>query len=294
MSKFINRLVLGTVQFGMDYGINNERGKIPVNEVLNILKLAKENGINTIDTAYGYGESEQILGNIFNSQNDLCFNIISKFPKTNDASTINGCFHKSKEKLKTKKLFGYLAHDTDSIIQNPTLWDEVIKLKQKQLVKKIGISVYFPRQAEWFLERNLPFDIIQLPYNILDNRFLYLFEELKIKNVEIHVRSVFLQGLFYKSINTLSTHFDSIKGKLIKLNEIANSNNIPMNSLLLCYVLLNLNVEKVVIGIDSINNLKDNIKALEWIDKVSTIRSILEDFYIDDENILLPFNWIKP
>jgi aryl-alcohol dehydrogenase-like predicted oxidoreductase len=293
MDKFIRRFAIGTVQFGLDYGINNLRGKVPEDEVLSILQFAFINGISTIDSAYAYGESERIIGHILEAHPELEFSIISKFPKCNDIKSLKEFINGSINNLKSPCIYGYLAHDTDSVINNPSLWDELLKLKENKVFRNIGISVYYTHQIEWFLERNMPFDIVQLPYNIFDNRFPYLFGELKKRNIEIHIRSVFLQGLVFKSTDSLPDHFNSIKDRINKLKKISNNFNIPLNSLLLCYVLLNLEIDKIVIGIDCIENLKENINAVNLIDKVEAIYEILSEFSIDDEKILLPFNWIK-
>lgn len=112
----MSKLVLGTAQFGLDYGINNKRGKLSKKEVFKILTYAKKNEIETLDTAYGYGDSEKIIGE-FIKKNKICFKIISKLPKCN-SKTVEYIFLKSLAKLSQDKIYGYLIHDFESFLKN--------------------------------------------------------------------------------------------------------------------------------------------------------------------------------
>lgn len=187
------KLVLGTVQLGTKYGISNTQGQTPKKEADEILKFCDDNSILWLDTAREYGNSEEVLGS-FAIDN---FFIISKFLITDTFPSIKKNLEKSLESLRKKTLYGYLAHDVEQLIQNVSLWNDLKILKNEGVIKKIGYSLYYPYQLEYLLDKKLIPDIVQVPFNLLDNRFEKLFPLLKEMQCEIHVRSPFLQGLFF-------------------------------------------------------------------------------------------------
>jgi len=286
MKSLNTKLALGTVQIGLDYGISNETGKINTNDAFSILNFALKNGIDLLDTASAYGNSESIIGAFVNTKE---FRIVSKIPSK--FKSIDDEFAKSLNSMGVDSLYGYMYHDFDSFASNKDSYSDLLKLRRKGLVKKLGFSVYYPWQIQYLFDNNIEFDIVQLPYSIFDRRFEYVLSKLKNNGVEIHVRSVFLQGLFFKDVETLDPFFESIKGTLEGVQELACSNNIAVASLCLNYCLSNQFIDKVVIGVDSLANLKMNVDLLADYSKVEKLKSNLDLLKIEDENILLPFNW---
>ena len=124
--NYANKLVLGTVQFGLDYGVNNQSGQVQQSEVNKILQLAKESGIKKIDTSSAYGTSESVLGKSL-SENNLQFHIISKYPQSENS--VAAIFASSLEKLQQKKLYGYLVHHFEFYQSHPQLWEKMKDLK---------------------------------------------------------------------------------------------------------------------------------------------------------------------
>ncbi|MBW2996320.1 aldo/keto reductase [Candidatus Woesearchaeota archaeon] len=279
------KLALGTVQFGMDYGINN-RGKIPKKEVFEILGFAKENGIDVLDTAYAYGSSESVIGEFISKTNNS-FKIVSKLPSKN----WENAFEESAKRLNSEKVYACLIHDFDSFLENPQIFDKLKILKQKGKIEKIGFSLYYPKEVLYLLDNNVQFDIVQVPFNIFDQRFSSVFELLKEKGVEIHVRSVFLQGLFFKNPAKLEGDFVKIKDKLSDLRSISERTGIPISALCINFALLNQDIDKVIIGVDSLENLQENIDSSKYKKKVNEVYGILSDLKEDDEGIILPINW---
>ena len=270
----MRKLALGTAQFGLDYGIANERGKVPKEEVFKILDLALEKGIDTIDTAKAYGEAEKVLGEYPRIGQ---FKVVTKFSEDAEEELIE-----SLQNLKLKKVYGLLAHRMEAFINNPSLWNKVLNLKAGGGVDKVGFSLYFPWELERLLELN--FDIVQVPYNVLDRRFEHLFPELKDRGIEVHVRSVFLQGLLLMNPTKLSPFFDDIKPILSELRRLSQEKGIKLKELLLCFILKNPYVDKVVIGVDS-------IKQLELNSAVECSKDIEVPRYDIDEKFLVPFMW---
>ena len=161
----------------------------------------------------------------------------------------------------------------------------------KALVNQVRVSVYFPNEVELLLNHNIHFDMIQFPFNVFDQRFKNLFVELKKRDVEIHVRSVFLQGLFFLDIEQLPQQFKSIKNLFKELRKLCRQKDIPLAALLLNYAVLQPEIDKVVIGVTSLQELKNNMRACEYIDECAKLLDAMGTFSVSDEQIIIPFNW---
>jgi len=289
MKNLSEKICLGTAQFGLDYGINNTRGKIPKNEVFKILGYALQNGIVFIDTAYAYGDSEKVLGEfIKENPNGKTLKIISKIP---NVENIDKVIEETFANLKVDKLYGYLVHNFNFFLENPPIYDILLKLKYAGKVEKIGFSLYYPE--EYYKIKDLEIDILQIPYSIFDQRFCNLFEEFKEKKIEVHARSVFLQGLIFKKPEELKGKFSKLKDKLLYINFLSKELDIPLNAIFLNFVLMNESVDKVVIGVDSLENLKENIYSLKFHKDVIKVCSKIVNLEETDEEIIIPIKWSK-
>lgn len=278
------KLALGTVQFGCDYGISNQNGKVSINAIEEILDYAKENCITTLDTACLYGTSEEVLGK-FDLED---FDVVTKTVKIDysvdrhqNFERFKDAFFVSQKKLGYIQLHGLMFHEANDLLseQGLALWDLVEDFKQKEYVRKIGVSVYTPEQLEEIIKL-VDIDIVQLPLNIFDQRFLPILPELKKKNIEIHTRSTFLQGLLFMDTVGLNPYFEPIKHILEKL---------PKDRLgcALSFVKNIDEIDKIVVGVTSKNELQEicsqynkNMKEVDF-----------SQFKISDEKILLPQNW---
>ncbi len=285
----ISKIALGTVQFGLDYGINNQRGKIPYQEVVDILKFCDRKGIRLLDTATAYGDSEHVIGAAI-KETRTCFDVVTKLPNI-DSQSINEVVHQSAKNLNKDTVYGVLFHSFKQYRNSPIQFDELAKLKNDGIINKIGFSLYHLEEVEVLLEKELMFDIVQVPYNIFDRRFESIFEVLKNRGIEIHTRSAFLQGLFFKEIDSLEKCFSPIKSKLKELREVFKENKIPLSAGLLNFSLLNDKIDKVVIGVDSIDNLKENANAINYMEQTKAIYDQLKQYEVNDLNIILPTNW---
>ena len=283
------RLCLGTAQFGLDYGINNAAGKIPKDEVIEILNLAHNNGIIMLDTASAYGNSEAVLGESI-SRTGRKFQIITKYPadtKLRPFQWINN----SLGQLKVEKIYGCLFHDYSTFKNHPDYIEDFIRLKETGKTEKIGFSLYHPSEAEYVLKNNVPCDIVQIPYNIFDQRFKYLFSELNKKEIKIYARSIFLQGLFFIEPNKLDSRFNSVKDLLLEIHQLAKNYSISVAMLCLNFIYAHKDVAYIVIGIDSIDNLRENISNYTLLEDTTIPYSFFEKYAVADENIILPYNW---
>ena len=290
--NLISRIVLGTVQFGLKYGINNITGIPTEDELVKLLIFANQMGIYTLDTAHNYADSEKRLGKLI-EENELKFNIISKAPQGSNDKNILDYFGRSLRRLRTKNVYGYLLHDFNDYLNTPQIVKTLNNLKESNAVKKIGFSLYYPEQLEKLFFDNIVFDLIQVPYNIADRRFEKYFVELKEKKVEIHIRSVFLQGLFFMNSDELPSKLKSFKDLLQILNDLCNRFNRSIENIALNFVLQNGLINNVVLGIDNIKQLSKNLK--ESNKKLRDEEIKLIDLEIKKvkipEKLLVPSNW---
>ena len=290
----LDKIILGTVQFGLNYGINNSKGKPSKQKVTEILDLAYKSGIKTLDTAEAYGNSHQVISD-YHGESINRFKIISKYKK--DAIGLSErLIDRVKKHLITFKidqLEAYLFHDYNEFLELVKYNESEIKfIVEQKLVKKIGVSVYSNEQVEKVLR--YPFvKLIQLPFNLLDNdnKRKDVLKRAKSKGVEIHTRSAFLQGLFFKEINLLPEYFKPIKHLLIDVKNICKKEGLSISELALNYPLSKVYIDNVLIGVDSKEQLLSNIESLEK--NPDKCFKIIDGFSITDNNILNPSNWIK-
>ncbi|MBU0671654.1 MAG: aldo/keto reductase [Candidatus Margulisbacteria bacterium] len=285
----MDKLALGTAQFGLDYGVNNSRGKIPRDEVEAILDSASSAGIEMLDTASVYGNSEGIIGDYINKVKQN-FKIVSKLPRCSYAEA-EGIFEGSLKRLGQSKIYGYLVHDFSFFCDNPWSWELLKKNQAFGKIGKTGFSLYHPSELEYILKNSIKVDLLQIPYSLFDRRFEPYFSVLKDKGIELHVRSIFLQGLVFKQPDQLSSQFDSIKPKIFRLRQISDDTGLNLAALCLNFVLSNGSVDKTIVGIDNLNNLNDMFCNANAGQRVGTVLDDLKALKEDSEDILIPSKW---
>lgn len=291
MNKIAKKIVLGTAQFGLDYGINNKTGRISDEELKEIFSLCIANGIEYFDTAYSYGDSEERIGK-YSKENNFKFNIISKLPGCKPEE-VSGTVKNSLDKLNETAFYGYLIHNIKFFNEHPEVLDELFKLKEAGLIRKIGFSLYSTDELEMLFDKKINFDLVQFPYSIFDQRFESYFKILKEKNIEIHTRSVFLQGLFFMNPENLNEGLLPAKEKIEMLNELSVRSGLPVSALCLSFALKNSFVDKVVIGIDGKNHLMELLESERDIEKAFEYSGELKKLKLDNLNVLLPYKWKK-
>lgn len=283
----MNKIVLGTVQFGVNYGINNTSGQVTQEEVCNILKIAEEQGIRTLDTSSGYGASEMVLGKTIKETNTL-FNIVSKYPRSE--KSVRESFQTSIDNLGVETLYGYLIHHFDFYQENPEIFDEMTSLKDEGKIQKVGFSLYNVEQLQYLLDKKVRFNIIQFPYNIFDKQFEPYMAKLTEMGVEIHTRSAFLQGLFFKDPQTLPEKLKPLKNYLDSLHIYCAQHGITVEQLALGYVLANPYVKGALIGVDNHSQLEANLKVA-WYQITKEDLEYVHNIEIKEERLLNPVNW---
>lgn len=280
----INKLSIGTVQFGMDYGISNSNGEVTQKEVDSILNYAQTNGIGMIDTAYAYGNSQKKIGNSLPLGVDIVTKIL-------DLKNMRSELERSLQDLKINKLYGLLVHQFQKVREDWTLFDAFHALKADGLVQKVGFSINKVEELEQLLEKNVSFDLLQLPYNLFDQRFASYFDELKKRKIEIHARSIFLQGLFFMPQEKVPTYLTPLKENIQGIQALVKTSGMSIEDMALNFVLMNANIDKVVIGVTSLFELQKNMNAVGNHDKLKSILKDIHALRCDDEQLILPLNW---
>lgn len=288
--KSISRISLGTVQFGLPYGIANRDGQVTRPVAKSMLQLAVANGIDMLDTAIAYGESETCLGEV-GGQN---FNLVTKLPQLPDClDDIGGWVQDqvagSMARLKVDNLYGLLLHRPEQLLSanGKALYDALQQLKELGLVKKVGVTIYAPSELD-VLATRYRFDLVQAPFNLVDRRMSTSgwLRRLKDNGVEIHTRSAFLQGL-------LLMRLADIPKKFIPWSELWNKwqawllhHNVTAVDACLAFPLSIPEIDRVVVGADSVSQLEQIINAAG-----KCVLEDLPDLHCDTENLINPARW---
>ncbi len=283
------KIILGTVQVGLTYGINNLSGKVSVPELRSILDHAKLNGIDTLDTAVAYGDSEEQIG-AYHSVTDSTFKIITKVDRPLGDNWAE-VFHGSLERLGIPIIDTIMFHSLQAYQHSKPRFPDILKKGRNVFFKGIGVSVYTNEELEALIGES-DVDVVQMPFNLLDNASLRADVLIKLKEDGkiIHARSIFLQGLFYKDLRYIPRALASLKSYLQDIHRIAISENTELNALAIQYVCSKEYIDGIVIGVDNIRQLERNIQALNMeinkraFEKVDSIR-------VNDPNLLNPQLW---
>ena len=286
------RLALGTAQFGLDYGVSNSSGQVAMSEIEDILLEAKNHNINTIDTAIAYGNSESILGKVGVSQ----FNIVTKLPPiTRDIDDIdlwvNHQIKSSLSKMRIDKISGLLLHRASDLFKEPKgqLFDSLCKLKDEGVVDKIGVSIYNPDELDNIEKHGIKIDIVQAPFNILDRRLESSgwLNKLSLAGIEIHTRSVFLQGLLLQKKAQRNPYFNRWSDYFNMFDEwVSDTKQTPLSaSLNFSYSFDKIN--KIIVGVQNKLQLIEILTSISHNSKIS----VPSELKIDDPMLINPVNW---
>jgi aryl-alcohol dehydrogenase-like predicted oxidoreductase len=281
------KIALGTVQFGIPYGINNIKGIPDRNEIKNIFRLAHDSGISILDTAPAYGDAEVKIGELSNSK----FKVVTKFSYANNEIELRSQLSKSLQDLGTSNVYGYLAHNADNLLKVPELWRVLCEARDERLIKKIGYSLYNPDQLDMLLSNGHIPDLVQIPYSLLDRKFETALSILKNLGAEIHVRSVFLQGLYFKNPNELTVKLAPLKSQLVDLHKLCKMHSLSIGALALNFVVQNLNVDQVVIGVEKESQLKQNLEMIQTLENQKGLMEEVGKLVVSNKNLLNPANW---
>ena len=257
----LDRIAIGTVQFGLDYGIGNTSGQVAPRVMKAILDLASLNKIKTLDTAILYGESESRLGDYGVNNWDVITKIPTipakvKYVKEWVISQVEA----SLKRLNVSKVSGVLLHDAEQILghQGKAIFEALNFLKNNNICEKIGLSIYDVDKSEKYVSA-YDIDLVQAPLNIFDRRLVdpAVFHVFKSRNIEIHARSIFLQGLLLLNRDAISDGFFHSKPLLNEWYSWLDQEDIDPVEACLKFVLQHKEVDKIVLGVQDVGQLQD-------------------------------------
>ncbi len=285
------KLGLGTAQFGMDYGITNARGRTSPDEVRAILDVAREAGISLLDTASAYGECEAVLGAAMSADED--FRIVTKLPAQRDGdpdpvSSARAAFDRSLANLRRESVYGLLVHAASALLE-PTgdqLWELLVRLKADGRVERIGVSLYAD-ECEATIAR-YPVELVQAPLSLLDQRLLAngQLAELKRRGVEVHVRSVLLQGVIALDPAALPSGLDGLREPMTALRRGVAREGLSVLEAAIGFAYDRPEVDGVLVGVTTADELRQIIDAAERPDLRDAHR-----YAVRDERLIDPRRW---
>ena len=289
-----SKIALGAVQFGIDYGVNSTEGQVEPKEVENILHYARSKGINLLDTAPAYGSSEKVLGQI-GTEN---FKVVTKTRhfdsleiNDSDVNLLNNDFYNSLKNLRQDSVYGVLVHNADDLLKSGSekIFKQLQKLKHAKKIVKIGVSVYDHSQLQTILD-NFDIDLVQLPFNILDRRMVDsgMLVKLQEKDIEVHARSIFLQGLLLMSEQNRPEKFNRWSGLWRIWHEWLNDNQLTALEATTRYAVSMPETSKVLVGVDNVDQLKEIVAS-----STRVLPKVPNELFTNDTDLLNPSNWSK-
>lgn len=286
----MSRLALGTAQFGLPYGVANQGGQVTRTDAKAMLQFAAANGIEMLDTAIAYGESEVCLGEVGTQG----FKLVTKLPAVPSGCVdvngwVMGQVDASLARLGVTAVYGLLLHRPDQLLgtDGKVLYNSLRHLKEVGLAQKIGISIYAPNELEVLMPQ-FEFDLVQAPFNLVDRRLNTSgwLQRLKNEGVEIHTRSVFLQGLLLMPQGDIPSKFVTWAALWNKWHEWLAHHAVAPVRACLAFPLSFPEVDRVIVGADSVIQLEQIISAT-----VSTVPVNFPDLHCGEENLINPAHW---
>ncbi|MBC7447035.1 MAG: aldo/keto reductase [Hymenobacteraceae bacterium] len=290
---FADRLALGTAQFGLPYGLNNTAGQPALAGVADILREARDAGLTLLDTAAVYGDAEARIGQLQAITQD--FAVVTKVA---NGPNVTHQVQASLDRLGRPAVAGVLFHSAFSFASRDAGWRALLAEHAQGRIGQTGLSVY--RMAHLLNGDFATADaatqpgILQVPLSVLDQHFVpHVADLATTRGIEIHVRSAFLQGLLLRDPDQLPSFFQPLAPKLRQLRAVAATGGIPLSALLLLFAAQTPGVRRVVIGVDSVANLYENLRAAAYWDTALALRPQLEALAEPDNTFTLPYTWPK-
>jgi aryl-alcohol dehydrogenase-like predicted oxidoreductase len=286
------RLALGTVQIGQPYGVANLSGQIGLDESRAILAHAESAGLDLLDTAVAYGESERRLGEIGVGH----WRVVSKLPAVpQDCPDISSWVEESVvgslERLGVTALYGLLLHSPQQLLdsQGDEIYRALVALKDLGIVQNIGVSVYGPDELE-ALVPHFKMDLVQAPFNVIDRRLATSGWLARLHNagIEVHVRSVFLQGLLLMEADHRPEQFDKWQPLWATWHRWLKEHALEPLQACLGFVLSHSEIDQVLVGVDSLAQMKAILANTG-----ATAEMPPQSLMSDDPNLINPSRWIQ-
>ena len=307
----ISKMTLGTVQLGLNYGVNNTSGKPSEEKSFAILDAAFEGGVTMLDTSDDYGNSEEVIGKYLKLNPDKHFDICTKFKVTPESAkdmykSLRTSAELSARKLSVDRIPIFMSHTEKNFIDyGENLIAALDKLKKEGLIINAGISLSNKDAFERIIESG-GFDAVQIPMNILDNKQIRngLVKKASDAGIAVFVRSVYLQGIFFKkredfmfqNPNAPELKLEEMQQKVLPViecvREIAAKQNISVQQLAMSFIKDTCGVDSLVVGSETPEQVIDNLKMFDvprLPEKV--LADILNEFKDVDPFVISPWMW---
>lgn len=294
-----SRLVLGTAQLGMDYGITNTTGQPVYNMAKSIVQEAWECGLREFDTAQAYGQSEQVLGQVFRNLGIAGeAKVITKFAPDvdhSDRAALNNALEISLNNLGVESLYGLMLHREDMLdLLEKGLKENLTAMVSSSRVKHIGVSIYSPERAVQALNTE-GISMVQLPTNVIDRRFekAGVFQLADDAGKTIYIRSIFLQGLLLMPSESLPEHMRFAAPVINRLALYAQDIGLTVKELCIGYTKHTFPHSRLIFGAETQAQVKENMECwdVDWPSDLS--QKIQREFEEIDEMMLNPSLWPK-
>mgnify|MGYP001322425586 CR=1 FL=1 len=264
----MSKLALGAANFGLEYGLANDIGRVPTSELEKIFSVAETAGIRFIDTAQSYGDSEKRIGRLCDESFSIVTKIGQNLETDFDKNRIRSLVEQSCKRLERPQLYAVMLHRPEVLLgpNGKHIVKELYEIRDQNIIAKIGVSIYSP-EILTAISKIVKLDIIQVPFNIFDQQILSSgwSDELKSDGVEIHVRSVFLQGLLLMRQSSLPSYFTKYWGaRFNSWYKFLRDNQVDAIEVALKFALQQNWIDKIVVGVDSVSHLQTLLEIEEF------------------------------
>jgi aryl-alcohol dehydrogenase-like predicted oxidoreductase len=289
----VNRIALGSAQFGSHYGVANRSAPILGGEARDILAMARATGVDTLDTAVQYPHSEATLGEVGVDS----WKVVTKLPPLpvdvgDVRSWVSTTLEGSLARLRSTSIYGLLVHRPSDLFgpRGTDLCGALIGLRETGRVLKIGASIYDPQELELVM-RTLACDLVQAPLNVLDRRLVTTgwLERLVGEGVEVHTRSAFLQGVLVMPATSRPARFARWREPLSRWDDWVRAESLAPAHACLAFVLSHSLVNRVVVGVDNKDQLK---QLLAWGSESTALAPA--SLASGEADLINPSRWSEP
>lgn len=286
-------MILGTAQFGMPYGIANRGGQIAIDEAAAILHCARRAGVDMLDTAAAYRDSESRLGELGVGK----WKVITKLPPVTGSCSDAGAWVRetvavSSARLRVDRLYGLLLHRSQDLcgVHGEAIYSAMAMLRAEGRVARIGVSIYQPDELVALIPR-FALDLVQAPFNVLDRRMAASgwFARLRAAGVEVHIRSVFLQGLLLIPAEERPLRFARWQSLWRLWDDWLRAHQVTPLQACTAFALAQPDVTGVVVGVDSCGQLADIIKTAA----TSLVAQPPPELSSHDVDLINPSHWVN-
>lgn len=290
--RHVSRIGLGTVLFGGRYGFDQG---LQADQAHELLTACQQAGVNLVDTASAYGESESRIGDFLTTHKDNSFVICSKCPTMPIGAryqellgvSVKGSLHR----LRVSQLDILLAHQFDAtLFSDEEYWKGVDSLKEKGLIRLFGVSLYEPSELEFLLKtRSAQVDVVQIPYNLFDQRFKPLLEQTQRAKIDVFARSVFLKGVLAQPETSLPGELAGLKPYKARLKDFSSQRGSEVEEIALRFALESPGITSVILGMKNKSELEQNLARAQETKTTSWVGA--EQLAVSDLTLIDPRCW---